>query len=270
MEDRRDPDPAPPARRPATTAAAPPEPGVGGPGPVRDPARRDTESAAPGAAAAGHPRHHLALAPRYRPPPLGRQVQARQNGQASHPPEHQGPGAPAGSREPRLGLPQDPRRAGRPGSENSGVDGMGNPEQGRDRPRAAADCAYLAAVPALPGRGDPGVRLLHRGTARWHPGLCPGRDRARHQARPHPRSHFASNRGMDRPAGPEPDHGPGRAGAPGQVHDPGPRLKLHRRVRRGPRRCRDPDRAVQRPDAPDEDVGFILHLLVLLRCELGW
>ena len=37
------------------------------------------------------------------------------------------------------------------------VDGMGNPEQGRDGPRGAADCAYLAAVPALPGRGDPGV-----------------------------------------------------------------------------------------------------------------
>jgi hypothetical protein len=27
-----------------------------------------------------------------------------------------------------MGLPQDPRRAGRPGSERSGVDGMGNPE----------------------------------------------------------------------------------------------------------------------------------------------
>ena len=94
---------------------------------------------------------------------------------------------------------------------------------------------------ALPGRGDPDVRLLHRGTARWHPGLRPGRDRARHQARPHPRSHFASNRGADRPAGPEPDHGPRRAGAPGQVHDPRPRLKLHGCVRRGPRRCRDPE-----------------------------
>ncbi len=58
-----------------------------------------------------------------------------------------------------AGVPPDPRRAGRPGSENSSVDGMGNPEQGRDGPRAAADCAYLAAVPALPGRGDPGVRL---------------------------------------------------------------------------------------------------------------
>src|SRR5215472_10484283 len=122
MEDRRDLDPAPPARRPATTAPAPPEPGLGGPGPARDPARRDTESAAPGAAAAGHPGDGPALAPRHRPPPLGRQVQARQDRPPGHPPDHQGPGAPAGPREPRLGLPQNPRRAGRPGSENSSVD----------------------------------------------------------------------------------------------------------------------------------------------------
>src|SRR5260370_40950922 len=105
MEDRRDLDPAPPTRRPATAAAAPPEPGLGGPGTARDPARRDTESAAPGAAAAGHPGHGLALAPRYRPPPLGRQVQARQDRPASHPPDHQGPGAPAGPGEKRRGPP---------------------------------------------------------------------------------------------------------------------------------------------------------------------
>src|SRR5690349_23552183 len=55
MEDRRDLDPAPPARRPATAAAAPAEAGLGGPGLDRDPARRDTDSAPPGAAAAGHP-----------------------------------------------------------------------------------------------------------------------------------------------------------------------------------------------------------------------
>jgi putative transposase len=36
MEDRRDLDPAPPARRPATAAAAPPEAGLGGPGTSRD------------------------------------------------------------------------------------------------------------------------------------------------------------------------------------------------------------------------------------------
>jgi putative transposase len=36
--------------------------------------------------------------------------------------------------------------------------------------------------------------------------------------------------GMDRPAGPQPDHGPWLPGAPGQVHDPRPRIELRRRV----------------------------------------
>src|SRR5205823_9534769 len=56
---------------------------------------------------------------------------------------------------------QDSRRAGRPGSEDSGVDGVGHSDEGGNRPRAAPNRVYLAAVPALPGRGDPGVRLLH-------------------------------------------------------------------------------------------------------------
>src|SRR5262245_59921837 len=70
-------------RRHATAAAAPPEPGLGGPSPACDPARCDTESAAIGAAAAGHPGHGPALAPRHRLAPLDRQVQARQDRQAS-------------------------------------------------------------------------------------------------------------------------------------------------------------------------------------------
>src|ERR1019366_1999498 len=86
-------------------------------------------------------------------------------------PGHQGPGPAAGPGEPRTGLPQDPRRAGRPGSEGSGVDGVGNSQEGRNRPRAAAVRAYLVAVITLPGRRDPGVRLLHGRPARRHPGL---------------------------------------------------------------------------------------------------
>ena len=110
---------------------------------------------------------------------------------------------------------------GRAGGTSLSVDGMGDPEEGRHRSRAAADRPYLVAVPALPGRGGPGVRLLHGGPARWHPGLCPGRDRARQQAYPHPRNHFASHRGMGRPVAPIVDHGgachrrepqPGRTG----------------------------------------------------------
>src|ERR1022692_3876087 len=62
VEDRRDLDPAPP-RRPATPSAAPPEAELGGPGPARHPAQRDTRSTAPGTAASGHPGNDRALAP---------------------------------------------------------------------------------------------------------------------------------------------------------------------------------------------------------------
>jgi hypothetical protein len=91
-------------------------------------------------------------------------------GKPGHPPEHQGPGSPASLREPRMGLPQDPRRAGRPGSKGSGIDGRGDPEECRDRPGAAPVRAYLVAVPALPGPGDPGVRLVYGRSAQQHPG----------------------------------------------------------------------------------------------------
>jgi hypothetical protein len=132
----------------------------------------------------------------------------RQDRPPGDPPEHQGPGPPAGPGEPQLGVPPDPRGTGRPGSEGSGVDSMGNSEERRDRPRAAKDRACLVTVPARSGRGDPGVRFLHRRPARRQPGPCSGRDRARHPAHPHPGSHLASDRRMDRPAGPQPPHGP--------------------------------------------------------------
>jgi hypothetical protein len=47
VEDRRDLDPAPPARRLAAAADAPPETELGGPGPSRGPAQRDTERPPP-------------------------------------------------------------------------------------------------------------------------------------------------------------------------------------------------------------------------------
>jgi putative transposase len=37
---------------------------------------------------------------------------------------------------------------------------MGDPEEGRNRPRTAPTRACLAAVPALPGRGDPGAAFF--------------------------------------------------------------------------------------------------------------
>src|SRR6266516_5956282 len=71
VEDRRDFASAPPSHHRAASSGAPPEAELGGPGPARDPVRRDTESASPGAAAAGHPGHDPALAPRHPPAPLG-------------------------------------------------------------------------------------------------------------------------------------------------------------------------------------------------------
>src|SRR5690348_4434007 len=55
VEGRGDLDPAPPARHSPAAAAAPSEAELGGPGPARDPAQRDTENAAPEAVAAGYP-----------------------------------------------------------------------------------------------------------------------------------------------------------------------------------------------------------------------
>src|SRR5580704_4005888 len=112
-EDSGDPTPARSACRPAAAAAAPPEAELGGSGSARNPSRRDTENAPPGVQAAGYPGHDRALAQRNRPPPLGRQVPARQDWPTDDPAEHPGPGPSAGPREPRLGIPQDPRRARR-------------------------------------------------------------------------------------------------------------------------------------------------------------
>ena len=112
------------------------------------------------------------------------------------------------AREDPEGIPQDPRRAGRPGSRRRDVDRMADPQDQRHRPRAATDRANLGAVPALLGRGSPGLRLLRRRPARRHPGLRPDRDRARGAAHPHPRHHAVPHRGMDHPASPQPDHGP--------------------------------------------------------------
>jgi hypothetical protein len=59
---------------------------------------------------------------------------------------------------PGMGLPQDPRRTGRAGSQSRGAGRRADPHDQRHRPRATTDRANLAAVPEFSGRGDPGVR----------------------------------------------------------------------------------------------------------------
>src|ERR1039458_9665093 len=62
-----------------------------------------------------------------------------------------------------MGVPQDPRRTGQPGSEGSGVDGVGDSEECRHRPRTAPNRAALVTVPALPGGADPGAAFFTAG-----------------------------------------------------------------------------------------------------------
>ena len=62
-----------------------------------------------------------------------------------------------------MGVPQDPWRTGRPGSEGSGVNGVGDSEECQHRPRAAANRAALVTVPALPGGGNPGAAFFTAG-----------------------------------------------------------------------------------------------------------
>jgi putative transposase len=47
-----------------------------------------------------------------------------------------------------------------PRREGSGVDGLGDPEERRNRSRAATDRAYLVTVPAFSGRHDPGAAFF--------------------------------------------------------------------------------------------------------------
>ena len=64
---------------------------------------------------------------------------------------------PARTREHRMGLPQDPRRAGRPGSQGRGVDRMGDPQDQRHRPRPGDG-------PGRPGRSS----CVLRPRRSWH------------------------------------------------------------------------------------------------------
>ena len=94
---------APPAHGPAAPAGAPPEPDLGGPGTARGPGRRNTESPPPRTAAAGHPGHDRALAPRHRRPPLGRPIHARRIGRPATRPNIRVLVLQAGPRNPEWG-----------------------------------------------------------------------------------------------------------------------------------------------------------------------
>jgi transposase len=243
LEDRWDLDPAPPARRPAT-AAAPPEPELGGPGTTCNPDRRDTESAPPRVAAARHPdtilRWHRDIvrrgwAARSKRGKTGRPATrrnirslvlrlARENpgwGYRRIHGELAGLGVQAAASTvweilKNAGINPAPRRSG-----------LAWPQFLRSQAEAILACdffmadlldgtqAYILAVVEHATRRLRILGVTQHPTGGW----------TAQQAR---------NLIMDL----------GDQGAPGQVHDPRPRIELHRRIRRRPRRRRDPDRAL--------------------------
>jgi hypothetical protein len=115
VEGRRDPSAAPPAGDLAAADGCAAEADLDRPGAVRRAADAHTALMPRRAARVHHPRHDPALAPRYRPPPLGRQVQTEEVRAATDPPPHRPPGAAHGGRQRALGVPAH-RRASWPGS----------------------------------------------------------------------------------------------------------------------------------------------------------
>ena len=237
MEDRRELDPASPAARRPAAAATAPEAELGGPGTPGDPARRDTGSPPTRAAATGHPGHDPPMAPRHRPPPLGRKVQTRRDGR------------PATRRKPRLGL-------GRIHGELAGL-GMGvsastvweilkdagidpAPRRGgptwslflRSQAEAILACDFFTAD-LLDGTRAYGLAVIEHVSRRigvLGVTLHPTGDWTTQQAR---------NLLMD--LGEQPHR------VKFMIRDRGSNFTAA--LERGPRRCRDPDRALLRPDA---------------------
>ena len=126
VEGRRDPSAAPPAGGPAAADGGAAEADVDRPGAVHRAAHTHPALTPRRAALVHHPRHDPALAPRYRPPPLGRQIQTEQARAATGPPPHRPPGVAHGGRQRALGgtggspaswpgpaSPSHPRRSGR-------------------------------------------------------------------------------------------------------------------------------------------------------------
>ncbi len=112
--------------------------------------------------------------------------------------------------------------------------------------------ADLATVPVRAGPRDPRGRLRPRRHRLPAPPLRPRRGRARPSPRPLRRDHRSSHRGLGRPTGPQPVHGPRRPRRPVPVLDPRPGQQVHRRIRRRVHWCRHPDQPHPDPGTPGE------------------
>src|ERR1035441_9184307 len=176
-----------------------------------------------------------------------------------------------GQENPARGVPPGARRAvpaRAPGQRGDRAADPARPAPPADTPQSGH---LLAGVPARTGTRAAGLRLLPR---RHDLPPAPARTirhGGRDPARPRPGRYWQPGRLPDRPAGPQPAHGPRRPDRLVPLPHPGPRRQIHQRLRRGPRRrgredsqdpaadttrellCREMDtqrtRRVHRPDA---------------------
>src|SRR6266702_3465329 len=130
----------------------------------------------------------------------------------------------------------------------------------RCRPGSPESGHLLAGVPAHPGSGPPGLRLIPRRhslpeaplrTVR-HGGGDPACARSRRDRSPGWR--------LDCPAGAKPRHGPRQPDDRIPFPRPGPRRQVHQRLRRNLRQRRPEDSPDPTADAAGETSGCILHL----------
>ena len=232
----RDPGPAPPARRAATTHATTADELDR---PRRDRRAQPTATRPTPPRAARHTVHDPALAPTTRRPPLDHP--ARPARSTRHPRRRPRPGRSPGHREPHLGLPTDPRRTRRPRLPDRRVHRLEDPAQRRHRSRHRA----------APDR--PGPSSCARRHTRSSPATCS-------TSTPSPCAGSTSSSSSSTPpagctssASPPTPPVPGSPSRPATcswtsttpadavpVPDPGPRRQVHRRLRRGLHRHRHP------------------------------
>ena len=129
----------------------------------------------------------------------------RDDNQADHPSHPDpGPGAADGAREPDLGLPPHPRRAGRTRPPRRRLHRLEDPQDRRHRSRPPTVRPDLATVPHRAGPRHPRRRLRPRRHRLPPTPLHPGRDRARPPPRAPRRDHRPPHRRLGHPAGPQP------------------------------------------------------------------
>ena len=120
----------------------------------------------------------------------------------THPGSDQDTRPAVGRGESAVGAQADPRRTGPTRVSDRSLHGLGDPQRGRHRPRAASLRPHLARVPDRASRGHHRGRLLpHRHRPRQTV-VRVGVPRARHPAAAHHRGHRPPDTGLGSAAGP--------------------------------------------------------------------